>query len=45
MSVENWDYENRETGLNRASGVVASIADSGQGAGNLGYVRQEHRLK
>ena len=28
MSVENWDYENRETVLNRASGVVASIADS-----------------
>ena len=28
MSVENWDYENREAGINRASGVIASIADS-----------------
>ena len=28
MSVENWDYENGEAGINRASGVIASIADS-----------------
>ena len=28
MSVENWEYENREAGFNRTSSVIASIADS-----------------